>query len=249
MDIGTAKVTKREMDGVPHFLLDLASPRITFTVAQFQRKALEVIRNIPTETPIFVVGGSPFYIEAILDPQPYPEVRPDPALRKRLSKRSTSFLFRMLQRKDPRRANTIDRDNPRRLIRALEIVETLGVVPERRTTSPYHVLKIGISLPRAKLYRNIDRRVDGRMPGMLNETRRLHAQGISWKRLEGFGLEYRWMSQILKKQLTRREGVLRLKGDIHAFARRQLTWWRKDGTTRWITNRRSAERLAARFLS
>ena len=249
MDIGTAKVTKREMDGVPHFLLDIASSKRQFTVAQYQRAAMKVINKLPESTPIFVVGGSPFYIEAILDPQPYPEVKPNQALRKQLSKKTATQLFRILQKKDPRRARTIDRNNPRRLIRALEIVEALGKVPKRAATSPYRVLKIGISLPRTKLYRNIDRRVDERMPGMLNETRRLHDNGVSWERLDGFGLEYRWMSRILKRQFTRNEGVERLKGDIHAFVRRQLTWWRKDRDIRWINNKTAAKRLVSRFLT
>lgn len=248
MNIGTAKVTKQEMDGIPHFLLDIASPKRQFTVAQYQRAALKVINKLPESTPIFVVGGSPFYIEAILDPLPFPEVKPNPALRKRLSKKTAAYLFRLLQKKDPHRANNIDRNNPRRLIRALEIIAALGTVPPRRSTSPYRVLKVGISLPRTRLYRNIDHRVDERMPGMLYETARLHRHGISWKRLDGFGLEYRWMSKILKRLLTRREGVQRLKGDIHAFVRRQLTWWRKDKNIRWISNKKAAVRIASRFL-
>ncbi len=248
MDIGTAKVTRREMRGVPHYLLDLASPKTSFTVAQFQRHANRILSRTPDTTPVFVVGGSPFYIEAITNPSPYPEVKPNVKLRKRLSKKTTTQLFAILKNRDPRRARSIDAHNPRRLIRALEIVDALGKVPERNTAAPYRILKVGIDVPRAKLYRNIDRRVDARMPGMLNETKRLHAQGISWKRLERFGLEYRWMSRVLTKKTTRREGLERLKGNIHAFARRQLTWWRNDGTIEWITNRRSAERLVDRFL-
>lgn len=249
MDIGTAKVTRREMRGVPHYLLDIASPRRTFTVAQFQRAAQRVIDSLPSSTPIFVVGGSPFYIETITHPQPFPDVRPNHALRTQLEKKSAAQLFALLQKKDPRRAASIDRQNTRRLIRALEIIAVLGRVPERRIpTSPYRILQIGIDRPRTKLYTTIDERVDARMPGMLTETRRLHARGISWNRLKAFGLEYRWMSTILKKEMSRTEALSRLKGDIHAFARRQLTWWRKDQNIHWITKNADASQIVKRFL-
>lgn len=254
MDVGTAKVTRQEMRGVPHYLIDIVSPKRTFTVALYQKRALELLRRIPATTPVFVVGGSPFYIEAILDPTPFPDVVPDRTLRRRLSRKSTEQLFALLKKKDPVRAAAIDLNNPRRLIRALEIVSALGSVPARANTSPYRVLKIGIEMPRATLYRRIDRRVDARASGILDEARRLRRNGLSWKRLEAFGLEYRWAAHIITKQVSRTEGITRLKGDIHAFARRQLTWWRKDKKIHWTQNRPrldrgSAERLVHTFLT
>ncbi|MFH0829036.1 MAG: tRNA (adenosine(37)-N6)-dimethylallyltransferase MiaA [Candidatus Kerfeldbacteria bacterium] len=248
MDIGTAKITRREMHKIPHFLLDIASPRRTFTVAQYQRAAINLLKRIPESAPVFIVGGSPFYIDVILNPLPFPDVKPNPTLRKRLAKKPVSQLFRMLQQKDPRRARTIDRKNPRRLIRALEIVHALGRVPLRSHHTPYHVLKIGINMPRKTLYKRIDERVDERVPGILKETAELHRRGISWKRLDQFGLEYRWASRILNRKIPKREGIERLKGDIHAFSRRQMTWWRNDNNIHWIQNKRAAERLVSRFL-
>ncbi len=248
MDVGTAKASRREMLGVPHYLLDIASPKRTFTVAQFQKHALTTLRPLPASTPIMVVGGSPFYIEAILNPAPFPHVTPDRALRRRLGRRSTAQLFALLKKKDPKRAASIDRNNPDRLIRALEIVSALGSVPTRPETSPYRILKIGLNPPRGELYRRIDRRVDARMPGILTETKRLHQNGLSWQRLEQFGLEYRWATRILTNNVSRAEGISRLKGDIHAFARRQLTWWRKDREIKWIAKTTQAKRLVRHFL-
>lgn len=244
MDIGTAKVTRREMRGVPHFLIDIASPLRTFTVAQFQRRALSVLQRLPKSTPVFIVGGSPFYVEAITDQSSFPDVPPNWKLRRRLQRRTAAQLFSELRRRDPRRAAAIDPHNPRRLIRALEIVAAQGRVPKRQTTSR-HVLKIGIAMPRAELYRRIDRRVDRRVPGILKETAKLHAHGLSWKRLERFGLEYRWAARILTKRVSPHEGIVRLKGDIHAFARRQLTWWNKDSDIHWTQNRPRLDRKAA----
>lgn len=247
MDIGTAKITKREMRGVPHFLLDIASPKRTFTIAQFQRAAQRELRRIPTSTPVFVVGGSPFYIEAILNPRPFPSVKPNIKLRRRLERRTAAQLYAQLRRRDPRRAAAIDPHNKRRLIRALEIVQTLDRVPIRAAASPFDVLKLGISLPRQELYRRIDRRVDQRVSAMLAEVKQLHGAGISWKRLESFGLEYRWGSRIVRQLVDQTTGVERLKGDIHAFARRQLTWWRGDHTIRWIAETIQDARLVRRF--
>ncbi len=248
LDIGTAKITKREMRGVPHYLLDIASPKRTLTVAQFQRQAQAVIRRIPLTTPVFIVGGSPFYLEAILNPRPFPSVKPNIKLRRRLEQLTAAQLFRELRRRDPRRAAAIDPKNKRPLIRALEIIQALGCVPPRPAASPFRVLKLGIRLPRQELYQRIDQRVDQRLPAMLQEVKTLHRQGLAWKRLESFGLEYRWMSRAVRNQLPLPDAIQRLKGDIHAFARRQLTWWRRDRSIRWITKRGRANRLTAGFL-
>lgn len=248
LDAGTAKISPSEMRGVPHFLLDLASPRRTLTVAQFQRAAQRVLRRIPAHQPVFIVGGSPFYLDAILNPSPFPDVPPNPKLRARLERRTTRQLMAMLCRRDQRRAATIDPHNRHRLIRALEIVAALGRVPARPPPSPTATLKLGLALPRPVLYRRIDRRVDARVPAMVHEMQRLHRSGLSWRRLDELGLEYRWISRAVRGQLPLADAVARLKGDIHAFARRQLTWWRRDPDIRWMTTQSQARRLTRGFL-
>ncbi|MBI4093137.1 MAG: tRNA (adenosine(37)-N6)-dimethylallyltransferase MiaA [Candidatus Kerfeldbacteria bacterium] len=248
LDVGTAKITKREMRGVPHFLIDITSPKRTFTVAQFQRAAQRVLKRIPTTTPVFVVGGSAFYIEAILNPRPFPKVKPNPKLRRQLEQRTAAQLFSQLRQGDPRRAAAIDQRNKRRLIRALEIVQALGHVPARLAASPFRALKLGITMPRHQLYKKIDSRIIQRLPGMLKEVKKLKSAGLPWKRLESFGLEYRWLARVRQNKVPPDEAIAKLQSDSHAFVRRQLTWWRRDRTIRWIRNQRSAEALVHKFL-
>ena len=130
MDIGTGKVTKKEMRGIPHHLLDVASPRARFSAAHYQKMALKAIGKTYKRGKIpFLVGGTGFYIQAVTEGLVLPEVKPDWKLRKKLEKKSNKELFLMLLKLDKKRAKAIDRDNPRRLIRAIEIAKKIGAVP------------------------------------------------------------------------------------------------------------------------
>ncbi len=247
MKLGTGKVTKREMNGVPHELLDVADPKRQFTVVDFQRRVARVMRT--AKTPFWLVGGSPLYVDAIVYEQHFPIVKPNATLRKKLEGWSTPRLIRELQKLDPMRAQTIDQKNRRRLIRALEIVKSTGrPIPqlERRDTN---ALILGINLPRNLLYRRINVRLDARLRlGMITEVRRLHEAGVSWKRLESFGLEYRFIARFLQGQITKSEMISQLQGAIHAFARRQMTWWKRDPNIRWIKNEAEAARWIRSYL-
>jgi tRNA dimethylallyltransferase len=248
MDLGTGKVTKREMGGVPHFLLDVASPKTQYTVAKYQRDVLTVLKKIPDSTPIFLVGGSPFYIEAILNPTGISTVPPNPRLRKQLANWSTARLFAELKKRDPKRATTIDQANPRRLIRAIEIARGTPTI-QSTPLPPFDVLRIGKTLPTKKLFPQIDRRVDRRMKqGMVREVEQLHEGGVSWKKLESFGLEYRFLSLYLQGKLTKAEAVMQLKSAIHYFSRRQMTWWKRDQSIHWIKSEAQAVKLIQSFL-
>lgn len=251
-DLGSGKVTKRARHGVPHFLIDVASIRRQYTAGDFARDFQRVLAKLDPATPIFLVGGSPFYIEAALDPGKLAGVKPDPKLRARLEKKTTATLVKQFRRCDPKRAATIDPHNRRRLIRAIEVASSKSphhLQPTTYNPTPLRILKLGLSFPRRTLYARIDRRVDERMRrGMLQETERLHARGASWKRLESLGLEARFLSYAVRGQMTKAEAVERLKGRIHAFARRQLTWWRRDKTIRWIRTPAQAALLVRRFL-
>lgn len=248
LDIGTAKVTKREQRGVPHFLLDVASPRRQYTVARFVRDVQRVLKKLDPNIPIFLVGGSPFFIKAVTEADAFSNVPPDDALRRRLARFSTAKLLTILKRSDPKRAAAIDPANRRRVIRAIEVART-KFSPAKPVLPDMRVLKIGLGVPRKLLYDRIDRRVDQRLQrGMIAEVQKLHRAGLSWKRLDAFGLEYRYIAQYLRGQLTKQEMAARLKGAIHAFARRQLTWWRKEKDIHWITTSAKAERLVRNFL-
>ncbi|MCC6405234.1 MAG: tRNA (adenosine(37)-N6)-dimethylallyltransferase MiaA [Candidatus Yanofskybacteria bacterium] len=251
MDIGTGKVTKREQKLVRHWLLDVASPTRQYSVAQFKRDAEKAIRHISKRGKLPIIcGGTGFWIDALVYGQTLPEVKPDAKLRAQLRKLTPAQMFARLNKLDPVRAAVIDRRNPVRLIRALEIVMTTGMpVPPARRSSPYRVLYLGVSRPMDELQRRIEKRLDARLKaGMIAEVRRLHANGVGWKRLESFGLEYRWVARFLQGNITRHEMRDALLKDIVAYAKRQLTWWRKNKDIFWVIDLQEATGLTLRFL-
>ncbi|MDP2648859.1 MAG: tRNA (adenosine(37)-N6)-dimethylallyltransferase MiaA, partial [bacterium] len=192
LDIGTGKITKREMRGVPHHLLDVASPKRVFTAADYVRLARRACSGILQNTRIpIVAGGTGFYIDALVGRTSLPDVPVNKKLRMLLDKKTTAQLFALLKKRDPRRAKTIDRHNKHRLIRALEIAHAVGRVPmiELRTQS-FDTLWIGIAPPMDKLRADIARRLRARLRrGMVAEAKRLHARGLSYRRMESLGLE------------------------------------------------------------
>lgn len=251
MDIGTGKVTKREMRGVPHGMLDIASPRRVFTAADYQKRARREIARIWREGRLPIVcGGTGLYIRAAVDGIVIPEVAPNAALRARLANMPTEKLFALLEKKDPARARTIDPKNPRRLVRALEIAEALGKVPPL-AFSPLDAdaLWIGIRKENVELKILIEKRLKKRLKqGMLKEIERLHAEGVPWKRMEDFGLEYRWGARLLQGKLTRHEFEETLAKEIIAYAKRQMTWFKRDKRIYWISNQDEAMKLADNFM-
>lgn len=240
LDIGTAKITPEEQMLVPHYLLDVADPRQVYTVAQFQRDAIAAINDIlEREHQPFLVGGSPHYIQAVVDNLDIPRIEPQPELRAQLEKHPLPELLMQLEQLDPQSAATIDRNNPRRVIRALEVNLISGkpFSQQRNMAKPlYRSLLLGIEWPREALYRRIDARVDERMrQGMVHEVQKLLDEEVSHERLEALGLEYRYISRLLRGEFRDEdEMVERLKYAIHDFTRRQLTWYRKDKRIVWI---------------
>lgn len=254
MDLGSGKVTKKEQKIVPHFLLDVSSPKKQFTVTQFKKMAEGAIKKITRKNKLpFIVGGTAFYIYALTDDLQVPEVKPNSKLRKSLEIKSVQELFIILKNLDPQRARHIDKNNPRRLIRAIEINIQTGksvpVSPDKKTL-PYDLLFIGLNQPQKKLYQLIDDRVDQRIKqGMTKEVKSLNKSGLSFKRLESFGLEYKYISLFLQGRLSKTEMIDQLKSAIHKFSKRQMTWFKKDTRINWITSQSEAERLVKDFLS
>lgn len=241
MDIGTGKVTKQEQCLIPHHLLDVADPKRDFSAARYVTLAQKAISDISKRGKLPIIcGGTGFYIDALLGTASLPDVPPNKKLRERFDKLTAQHLFKMLRKLDPGRAKNIDRYNKRRLIRALEIVLTTGKpVPKPYTLipKPYDALWIGINLPREKLAQRIEKRLDERLKhGMITEVKKLHKQGVSWKRLENFGLEYRWIARFLQNKISKQEMRNLLLRDIVKYSKRQITWWRKNKDIRWITN-------------
>jgi tRNA dimethylallyltransferase len=255
MDIGTGKVTKREMRGIPHYLLGVASPKRTFTAAEYRTKARRAIASIVRAGKLPIVcGGTGFYLDTLFSDASLPNVRPNISLRKKLNAMGTKNLFAMLVKKDARRAATIDRNNRRRLIRALEIIAATGKPIPARFPAPEksgRVLFIGLRPDAKKLSRNIHDRLIARLRhGMIAEVRRLHEKGgVSWKRLDDLGLEYRYVSRYIRGMLTKQEMIVRLEMEIRHYAKRQMTWFRRNPAIHWIRNEKNAERFVEKFLA
>jgi tRNA dimethylallyltransferase len=240
LDIGTAKVTPAERALAPHHLLDMVDPQEVYTVSHFQHDAIEAISTILARGNLpLLVGGSPHYIQAVVDHFDIPHIPPQLELRAQLESRPLADLLAQLENLDPQSAATIDRKNPRRVIRALEVCIVSGkpFSQQRGVSDPlYRSLLLGLNWPREVLYRRIDMRVDERMQqGMVQEVRNLLVQGISHERLEALGLEYRFISLWLQDNFSSEsEMVQRLKYAIHDFTRRQLTWFRRDKRIVWL---------------
>jgi tRNA dimethylallyltransferase len=237
LDIGTGKITKREMKGVPHHLLDVASPKKQFTAKDFAEKARAAIQGIAARGKLpIIAGGTGFYIDALLGRITLPDVPADKKLRAALEKKSAAQLFTMLKKKDPRRAKIIDRHNKVRLIRALEIVAAIGKVPcAAKKLSAYEVLWIGIAPSKKELHEKITIRLFVRIRlGMVAEAKRLHALGLSYKRMRELGLEYRALADLLEGNISRAEMVELLDRDIRRYAKRQLTYWKRNKDIVWF---------------
>ncbi|MDO8752190.1 MAG: tRNA (adenosine(37)-N6)-dimethylallyltransferase MiaA [Candidatus Wolfebacteria bacterium] len=261
--------------GVRHHLIDVASPRRTFTVVRYQKLARKALQDILEHGKLpIIAGGTGFYIDALLSNQSFPPVPPQPKLRRDLEQLSTEELFERLKKIDKKRAETIDKKNKRRLVRALEI----ALAPRGRGVffPQSHVweldsrtLKMGILVEREELKKKIGKRLRDRLKkGMIEEVQNLRKPfnvngapafsaswrirtgryGLSWKRLDDLGLEYRYVSRYLRGVLSYEEMVEQLERAIFKYAKRQMTWFRRDKNIRWVRTYKEAEKLVRDFL-
>jgi tRNA dimethylallyltransferase len=244
LNIGTGKITKREMRGVRHHLLDVANPKRQFSVAQFKKLADLTIKDIASRNKLPILcGGSGFYISIVIDNITLPEVPPNKELRKKLEKKPAEELFAILEKLDPRRARNIDSNNPRRLIRSIEIASLIGNVPPfGKQQSNYNTLQIGIKTDPKVLRNKINKRLAARLKkGMIAEVKKLRASGISWKRFDELGLEYRYVAKFLRGELSKTEMKNLLEAEIWKYAKRQKQWFRRDKRIKWFDAREIAE--------
>lgn len=236
LDIGTGKISRREMRGVPHHLIDIADPKRAYSAARFQRDGKKAISEILSrgKAPI-VAGGTGFYVDALLFDMKFPPVRQDPLLRKKLATLSLDELNSRLAALDPRRSKEVDSMNRVRLIRAIEIATHYGPAQPLSTTSPYDILWIGLTVDREHLRERIKERLKKRLrKGMMKEFSTLHARGLSFRRMEELGLEYRYGARLLEGRITRDEFEHELTREILAYAKRQMTWWKRNKDIRWF---------------
>ncbi len=237
MDLGTGKVTKEEMDGVPHHLIDIVDPMTVYTGADFKRDATVALDDIIKRKQLPVIaGGTFFYIELLRGTMQAAPVPPDPIFRASLDVYSSTELFEILKATDAHRAVAIDPDNRRRLVRSLEIINKLGAVPESvKTESDYDWLFIGIDLEKKVLHENIHTRLLDRIEaGMIEEIKGLHETGVTWQRMAEFGLEYRYVAEYLQGELSKEDMLHELETKTRQFAKRQMTWLKKDKEIEWF---------------
>lgn len=259
MDIGTAKPLNQE--GVPHHLIDIVNPEEEFTLAEYKKFAVGKINEILERGKIpFLVGGTGLYIKVVVDNFGIPKVAPNKVLRKKLEKKSTQELFEDLKRFDPKTAESIDSKNKRRLIRALEVKIFSGIsfVSAKKIADPYfHTLQIGIKISREKLYKNIDQRVEEAIEQRLeSEVKNIYA-GLSqklpdekiWSLPSLSSLFYQEFKEYFENRIGVGEVIKLIKLHHRQYARRQMTWFKRDKRIHWIEKPETAEKLISEFLS
>ena len=251
MDIGTAKITLEEMHSIPHHMIDIISPDEEFNAAIFCEKAKELVDQIRTrdKIPLFV-GGSVMYLDAYIYDYQMPEVVPNTKLRLELIGKTEEELFKQLCSCDPDCEWTVDRHNKRRLIRAIEICTSTGKpLADKRTKMPFpdNVLYLALDVDREKLYTNIDKRVDDMFrQGFVDEVRNLHNVYDHNIAMQAAG--YRQVIQFLDGEIDLETAVQKTKQVHRNFAKRQLTWLRRNDDIQWIKNTEEAEGIINKFL-
>lgn len=246
MDIGSAKVTPEEMQGVPHYLIDVLAPEDEFHVVRFQEMAKEALQEIYEKKQIpIIAGGTGFYIQALLYDIDFTEQDEDTALRNHYAQLAeeygNAYLHEMLRQVDPVSAEMIHANNVKRTIRALEYFEKTGEPisrhneEERAKESPYDFRYFVLTDERAHLYERIDHRVDLMLEaGLVKEVKRLRAQGCHKGMVSMQGLGYKEILSWLEGEISYEEAVYLLKRDTRHFAKRQLTWFRRERDVIWL---------------
>ncbi len=236
LDIGSGKITTSEMKGVPHHLLDVMNPKKVFSVELFKQEAEKKITDIIARGKLpIIAGGTGFYIDAVVSGMDLPPVKADKTLRKNLSTKTTEELMAMIQKLDPVRAQTLDPHNKVRIIRAIEIAQTLGKVPEVTHTKRYNPLFIGLTLDTETLKNKIHTRLMKRMDmGMVEEIMHLREQGLSWKRFHEFGLEYRHLALYVQNKVSKEAMLERLEIEIAQYEKRQMQEFKRNKDIQWF---------------
>ncbi|MGO8946329.1 MAG: tRNA (adenosine(37)-N6)-dimethylallyltransferase MiaA [Ktedonobacterales bacterium] len=255
MDIATAKPSIADQERLPHHLLDVVKPDESYTLAQYQADATTAVADIWSRGRLpLLVGGTGLYIRAVVDGLAIPPVAPDPELRTELEAiaagQGTAVLYRRLSQLDPVTAQHIDANNPRRIIRALEVCLITGrPISEQqgRRPTPYQPLMLGLGMERAALYRQADERIDTMLrSGLVEETRQLLARGYRWEQPAMSSLGYREIGAYLRQEMSLPAAVERFKLSTHAYIRRQLTWFRPDSRIIWLDAGEPLETLVHR---
>ena len=246
MDIGSAKITKEEMQGIPHYLIDVLEPQEEFHVVKFVELAKAALDEIYANGQIpIVTGGTGFYIQALLYDIDFTDQECDEAYRESLAQiakeKGADVLHEMLREVDPKSAEAIHANNVKRVIRALEFYHLSGQrisehnETEREKTSPYQFAYFVLTDDRTHLYERIEKRVDLMMEqGLLDEVKKLKAMGYHRDMVSMQGLGYKEILDALDGKITLDEAVLKIKKETRHFAKRQLTWFKRERDVIWF---------------
>ncbi len=246
MDIGSAKIMPEEMHGIPHYLIDILNPDEEFHVVRFQKLAKAAMKEIYANGQIpIVVGGTGFYIQALLYDIDFTSQDEDTALRREYERiaeeKGCEYLHQMLKQEDPVSAEKIHPHNIKRVIRALEFCKKSGMPisehneKERQKESPYDFRYFVLTDDRQKLYERIDQRVDRMLAaGLCQEVEALRRKGYDRSMVSMQGLGYKEILAWLDGEITYEEAVYILKRDTRHFAKRQLTWFRRERDVIWV---------------
>lgn len=246
MDIGSAKIKTEEMAGVPHHLIDVLEPTEAFNVVVFQKLAKEAMKEIYERGRIpILVGGTGFYIQAVLYDIDFTENDEDASLRSELEglarREGPEILYEKLKAVDPDACKSIHAHNVKRVIRALEFYEKTGQrisehnEIQRQNISPYRFAYFVLNDRREEIYKRIDIRVDQMMAaGLVEEVRQLKGMGCTKDMVSMQGLGYKEILRYLEGELTLEEAVYLIKRDTRHFAKRQLTWFRREKDVIWM---------------
>ena len=246
MDIGSAKIKKEEMEGIPHYLIDVLEPDEEFHVVRFQEMAQEAMKEIYSKGKIpILTGGTGFYIQAVVKDIDFSQDTEKSSVRERLEnlaqEKGGEYLHELLAQRDPESAEKIHPNNIKRVIRALEYYELTGEKislhneREGEKVSPYNTAYFVLNDHRERLYEKIDRRVDQMLDeGLVEEVRRLAQIGYTRDMVSMQGLGYKEILAYLEGEYSLEEAVYVLKRDTRHFAKRQLTWFRREKDVSWV---------------
>lgn len=256
MDIATAKTTKDEQQGIPHYMIDIIKPNEEFSLMFYQNTVYNLLNKITkhnlksrSTTVPFIVGGTGLYVQSIVEGYKIPHVEPDQKLRAELENLSLEKLSIRLKKLDP--PTKVDLKNKRRVIRAIEIMTTFGKTTDTKKQSPnFDFLQIGIKLPRETLYQRIEKKVEEmHKRGLVKETKKLLSAGYDFSEPAFSALGYKYIRDYLKHKITLKSALELMKRDTKHFAKRQLTWFKRNKKIHWVATYPEAEHLITKFLN
>lgn len=286
MDVGTAKPSRVQSEklktesqnsklktkkneeafivkNISHYLIDIINPDEDFSLAKYKKLAIKIIKDIQKRKKIpFLVGGTGLYISSIVDNLEIPKVKPDKSIRKKLEAKNAEDLFQKLKKLDSKAAENIDSKNKRKLVRALEvclITKKTFSSQQGRGEPLFDFLQIGVKIPREKLYKKINQRVDQMIRmGLEKEVKKLMDKGYDLNLTSMSGLGYKQMKKYLKNKSSTfskaldkiylQETIESIKTETRHYAKRQMTWFKRDERIEWVKNCKEAEKFVEEFL-